>query len=151
MTMSHCHWIVSQWSGVDVSGVNGAGAIVQTGSTSAYGVNVLPVSLAAFKQANNVAYGAFAVKSKVLAVTPGAGFTEISEQPSGDIETTAGDLQAEWATGDNTIDASWINLTGGAPGVEIKAAAAGGGGGRSASPSTGTASSSPITAAHRSS
>jgi hypothetical protein len=67
-----------------------------------------------------VAYGVFGVRSNVVAVTPGAGFTEISEQASG--ENTPGDLAAEWATGDNTIDATWINLNGAALGVEIKAA-----------------------------
>ncbi|HEU5262512.1 MAG TPA: hypothetical protein VFU41_13930, partial [Gemmatimonadales bacterium] len=69
-----------------------------------------------------VAYGVFGVRSSVLAITPGAGFTEISEQISG--ESTPGDLQAEWATNLNTIGATWANLNGGGLGVEIKARAA---------------------------
>jgi hypothetical protein len=119
MTLSHCQWIVSQWSGVDLSGANGAGAIVQTGSTSGVAVSGLTVPLAAFGNPNNVAYGAFGVRSQVLAVTPGAGFTEISELPSG--ESTPGDLQAEWAPNLNTIAATWTSRTAGALGVEIKA------------------------------
>ncbi|MGH3998083.1 MAG: Ig-like domain-containing protein, partial [Pseudonocardiaceae bacterium] len=143
-TVSHSQWIVSQWEGVETSGANGAGAIVQTGSNRADGVNGLAVALAPFESANNVAYGIFGVKRNVLAVTPGPGFTEIAEQPSG--EGTPSDLQAEWAPSYNTIDASWANLNGAALGAEIKAAAAGGGGGVSASQSTVTADVSSIPA-----
>ena len=119
MTLSHAQWIVSQWSGVDGSGVNGAGAVVQTGSATGTGVNGLTVPLAAFGNVNNVAYGAFGVNSKLAVVTSGAGFTEISEQPSG--ESTSWDLEAEWATGLTNVTASWSALNGGALGIEIKA------------------------------
>jgi hypothetical protein len=80
-------------------------------------------TLAAFGNPNNVAYGAFGVRSGVAAVTPAAGFTEIAEQPSG--EGTPGDLQAEWATNRNTIAATWSTLNAGSLGVEIKAGRAG--------------------------
>ena len=119
-SVSNAQWIVSQWSGVDQSGVNGAGAIVQTGSNRSDAGNGLSVALAPIGNAANVAYGAFGVKKNVVVVTPGAGFTEIDEQPSG--ENTASDLETEWATNDNSIDASWTALNGGALGVEIKAA-----------------------------
>jgi uncharacterized protein YjdB len=118
--VSNCQWIVSQWDGVETGGVNGAGAIVQTGSNRANAVNGLTVTLGAFGSANNVAYGVFGVKRNVVAVTPGIGFTEIDEQPSG--ESTASSLEAEWATNHNTINATWTTLNGGALGVEIKAA-----------------------------
>jgi hypothetical protein len=119
MTLAHTQWIVSQWDGAETSGVNGAGAIAQAGSTSGNAVSGLTVALGPFGNANNLGYGAFGVRSTVAAVTPGAGFTEISEQPSG--ETTPGDLQAEWATNLSAITASWTNLNAGALGVEIKA------------------------------
>jgi hypothetical protein len=61
----------------------------------------------------------FGVNKNVPAVTPGAGFTKIDEQPSG--ENTPGDLFAEWTTNNNAITATWTNLRGGALGVEIKA------------------------------
>jgi hypothetical protein len=118
--VSNTQWIVSQWDGVETSGVNGAGAIVQTGSAAANAVNGLTTTLAAFGSANNVAYGVFGVNSNALAITPGAGFTEIAEQPSG--ESTPGDLMAEWATNLNAITATWTNKHGGALGLEIKAA-----------------------------
>jgi hypothetical protein len=118
-SVSNVQWIVSQWDGVETSGVNGAGAIGQTGSNRTNGSNGLTVTLGAFGNASNVAYGVFGVNKNVVAITPGAGFTKISEQPSG--ENTPGDLLAEWAVNDNTIDATWANLKGGALGVEIKA------------------------------
>ncbi|HEY7480636.1 MAG TPA: galactose oxidase-like domain-containing protein [Gemmatimonadales bacterium] len=137
-TVAHAQWIVSQWSGVDLSGANGAGAIVQSGSAGADAGNGLTVTLTPFADPNNVAYGVFGVKKKAVAVTPGAGFTEIAEQPS--VESTPSDLQAEWATNDNTINASWTNLSAAALGVEIRAGTGGGGGGGvSASQSTVTA------------
>jgi hypothetical protein len=107
---------VSQWSGVETSGVNGAGAIGQTGSNRGDAVSGLTKPLA---NAANVAYGVFGVRSKVAAVTPGTGFTEIGEQPS--VESPPSALEAEWAPNQNTIAASWTNLNGGALGVEIKA------------------------------
>ncbi|HEY7480635.1 MAG TPA: Ig-like domain-containing protein [Gemmatimonadales bacterium] len=135
--VANAQWIVSQWSGVDLTGVNGAGAIGQTGSTRANSGTGLTVTLAPFADPNNVAYGVFGVRKNVLAITPGAGFTEISEQPSG--EAPPADLQAEWATNDNTINASWASTNAAVLGVEIKAGGGGGGGGVSASQSTVTA------------
>jgi len=101
--------------------VNGAGAIVQNGSTSGDAANGLTVPLAAFGSASDVAYGVFGVVKNALVVTPGTGFTEITEQPSG--ESTPGDLEAEWALNLPTIVATWANLNAGALGIEIKARA----------------------------
>lgn len=146
-SQSNCQWIVSQWTGVDVSGLNGAGAIGQSAATSGDAGNGLLVALGAFGNSANVGYGVFGVVNNALAVTPGSGFTEIAEQPSA--ESPASDLEAEWATTDNTIDASWSVLNGGALGVEIKADVSGGGGGGgtvSASQSSVSATPSSITA-----
>lgn len=121
---SNVQWVVSQWEGVDASGINGAGAILQTGSTRADAANGLTVTLATPGNENNVAYGVFGVRSRVLAVTPGAGFTEIAERASGEDPPSA--LQAEWTSNDNTIDATWAGLHGGALAMEIKAAEHGG-------------------------
>ena len=144
-TVSHCQWIVSQWGGVDLSGANGSGAIVQSGATAGDAVNGLTVSLAPFGNASNVSYGAFGVARNTAVVSPGFGFTEISEQPSG--ETTPGDLQAEFRTNDNTIDATWpFTLNAGALGLEIKSAATGGTGVVDAVESTVSAAPASITA-----
>ena len=118
--VSNCQWIVSQWSGVDVTGLNGASAIVQTGSSSGDAVSGLTVTLGPLAHPNNAAYGVFGVSSDAPAVTPGAGFTELDEQPSG--ESPPSDLQAQWGMSDNTVDATWVALHGVALAFELKAA-----------------------------
>ncbi|HJS42184.1 MAG TPA: PKD domain-containing protein [Gemmatimonadales bacterium] len=115
---SNAQWTVSQWDGVEITGTNGADAIAQVGSARGDDVTGLSVPLAALANANNVAYGAFGVNKNTLAVTPGPGFTEISEHASG--ESQASDLQAEWAVNLNTITASWATSRAGALGLEIK-------------------------------
>ncbi|MGE5144961.1 MAG: Ig-like domain-containing protein [Acidobacteriota bacterium] len=146
VTVSNCQWMVSQWDGVDASGTNGAGAVVQTGTTTGTAVNGLTVTLATFADANDVGYGVFGIASATPAATAGSGFTRIDEQPSG--EGTTGDLFAEWAANDNTIDATWTSKSAGALGVELKAGSGSGGGcgGVSASLSTLTALPASVTA-----
>ena len=140
-SVSNTQWIVSQWTGVETSGVNGAGAIGQSGSNRSDGSTALAASLGAFGNPNNVAYGVVGVSGSGPAVTPGTGFVEIADQPSG--ESSA--LEAEWAINDNTVDASWASVFKGALlGVEIRAGT-GGGPAVSATLSTVTAVS-PITA-----
>jgi hypothetical protein len=121
---SNAQWVVSQWQGVETGGVNGADAIGQTGVNAADLASGLGVNLGAFGTTGNVAFGAFAVASNQPVIAPGAGFTEISEQPSG--EGTQSDLMAEWAVNDPTVDASWSNLNGAGVGIEIRAAGASG-------------------------
>jgi hypothetical protein len=124
-TVSNSQWMVSQWDGVDGSGTNGSGAIGQTGSTAGDGVGGLTVGLGAFTDPGNVAYGVFGVASKMAVVSPGNGFAEIGEQPSG--ESTPADLEAEWAANVPTVEASWSGENGGAIGIEIKSGQSGGG------------------------
>lgn len=120
-TVSNCQWIVSQWTGVTTSGTNGSGAIVQTATNSANTGTSLTAGLAAFGNPANVAYGVFGINSNVVAITPGAGFTEIDEQPS--TESTNADLFAEWGVNRPVIQATWAtSKRSGAIAVEIKAA-----------------------------
>ena len=126
-TQSNAQWIVSQWTGVELSGVNGAGAILQSGTLPRDAVNGVTVTLPPFAHVNNVSYGAFGLNRTVVSIAPGSGFTEISEQASG--ESTPGDLQTEWRQSDNTIDATWpAGLNGAGIGLEIKSASSGGSG-----------------------
>jgi hypothetical protein len=116
--VSNADWIVSQWTGVDQSGVNGAGAIGQTGSARGDAVTALSVPLAPFANANNVAYGAVGARLNAPAVTPGAGFTEIAEVTPN--EATL--LEAQWATNLFTIQATLTSAKNAALlGIEIKA------------------------------
>ena len=121
-TQSNCQWIVSQWQGVLTSGTNGSGAIAAAGTTSGDNVTARTVTLGAFANPADVSYGVFGVRRSATGVTPGAGFTEIDERPSG--ETPPSDLQAERSVNDNTIDARWANANAGGIGLEIKAGAA---------------------------
>jgi hypothetical protein len=119
VTVGNCQWIVSQWSGVDVSGTNGSGAIVQEASNSGTSVSGLSVALAPFSSSKNAAYGAFGVATYTQVVTAGSGFTTIDGQPSG--ESVVGYLFAEWAINLTPINAVWSSKSGGGIGVEIKA------------------------------
>ena len=56
-------------------------------------------------------------------MTPGAGFTEIAEQPSG--ESPAADLESEWATNRPAIAAAWASANAAALGLEIRAGSSG--------------------------
>ena len=117
-SVANVDWIVSQWTGVDQSGTNGSGAIGQTGSARGDAVSALSVPLAAFGNANNVAYGAVGARLNA-GITPGSGFTEIAEVTPG--ENTL--LQAQRATNLNTIQASISSAKNAAIlGIEIKVA-----------------------------
>jgi hypothetical protein len=118
-SVSNCQWVVSQWSGVDPSGTNGSGAIARAGSSLGDAATGLVVSLGAFGNPNDAAYGAFGIAKNAVAVTPGSGFTEIAEQPSA--EGTASDLEVESATNRPAIAASWASANAGAVGIEIRA------------------------------
>jgi hypothetical protein len=119
-TVSNCQWIVSQWTGVDPSGTNGAGAIGQTAAVSGEAVNGLTATLAAFGSGSNVGYGVFGLTTNTTDAVPGSGFTTIAQEPSG--EGSVGDVFAEWAANHNVIGATWSGKSGGGLGVEIKAA-----------------------------
>lgn len=73
-------WSLEQVSGIDTSGTNGSGAIVQsaTNKDEVTGGGTLTVTLAAFGSANNATYGTFASDS-ALTVTD---FTELSNNTS---------------------------------------------------------------------
>ncbi|HUR95291.1 MAG TPA: Ig-like domain-containing protein [Gemmatimonadales bacterium] len=122
-TQANCQWSVSQWQGVETSGTNGSNAIVRAGSARGDNVTRLAVTLGAFADPADVAYGVFGVRRSATGITPGAGFTEIAERPSG--ETPPSDLQAERTINDNIVDATWSRANAGALAVEIRAGTAG--------------------------
>ena len=119
-TVSNAQWIVSQFSGVDQSGSDGSGAIVQTAVSAEDAASGLSPQLAAFADANDVSYGVFGVASSTPAVSAGAGFQPVVEVPSGE---TPADLFAEWTTDDPTVNATWSALNGAGLAVEIQAGA----------------------------
>ncbi|HKE89849.1 MAG TPA: hypothetical protein VKB45_05910, partial [Gemmatimonadales bacterium] len=122
-SVSNCQWVVVQWTGVDPSGTNGAGAIAQSGSRTGDASSGLTVSLAGFGNANDVAFGVFGIAKNTALVVPGAGFTELAEQPSA--EGTQADLEAESQVNHPVVNATWPSANGAALGFEIRAGASG--------------------------
>jgi hypothetical protein len=114
-------YCIDQFSGVDTSGTNGSGAIVQsvpakdeTPPTS------LTVTLSAFSNANNATYGAFA-ESNGYVQSAGSGFTELAS-PEASVQIGA---LTEWKSGEDTsVDYSITSASGvGGIAIEIKALA----------------------------
>jgi hypothetical protein len=100
--LSWC-WALIELSGVDTSGTNGSGAIVQTVTTSGSAVLTLTNTLALFEDVHNVHLYAVATAANQTA-TPGIGFTE-----QADVGTTATNASLEVATAANALvaDPSW--------------------------------------------
>jgi hypothetical protein len=113
-------YCIDQFSGIDTSGTNGSGAIVQSvtnkDETPPTG---LTVTLAAFASVNNATYGAFG-ESNGYTQAVGSGFTELA---SPEASTEIGAL-TEWnSANDTSVDYSISPNTSqlGGIGIEIKA------------------------------
>lgn len=118
--------LVDEFSGIDTSGTNGSGAIVQavTNFDNATGtpVSTLTVTLAAFGSVNNATYGAFGNGVATDTATAGSGFAKISEDNSG--TTTIRETSEFRADNDTSVDMSWSATSElGGIAIEIKAAA----------------------------
>jgi hypothetical protein len=112
-------WSIFEYDGVNVSGANGAGAVVQSNSKRGTGTS-LSVSLAPFgDKTRNVAVGGILVGAQTV-VTPGGGFTQIGQAGMTVFHVVA----TEDRTGEDlTVDWSWSAASGaGAIALEIKAA-----------------------------
>lgn len=93
-------WALSKCSGVLTTGTNGSGAIVQSATNGNITGDTVTVTLAAFASVSNGTYGANGHVS-TAAVSPGSGFTELSEVNG----TTFGTLETQWrADNDTTVD-----------------------------------------------
>lgn len=122
-SVSNAEWVVSQWTGVDQSGNNGAGAIGQTASARGNAVTGLGSTLAPFGNASNVALGLLGAATNGPAASPGAGLTEIAEPSSG--ESTL--LEAVWGVNRNAVTASLSkSANAGLLAVELRTGASGG-------------------------
>lgn len=115
-------WVIDQASGIDTSGTNGSGAIVQSATNKDESVTTssFSVTLGAFSSTNNATYGVFAEADGSHTVTPGSGFTELDEQANG---FTPMVMQTQWiSTNDTGVDwTSSGSVYAGGVAVEIKA------------------------------
>ena len=124
---THVYWSVDQVSGIDTSGTNGSGAIVQSATnkdeTPIAADGTLTVTLAAFGNTNNGTFGAFAADPGEGLITVGSGFSVL-----GTVSTTTINLATEWRGGNDTTvtainDTTTLTAAIGGIAIEIKAAA----------------------------
>lgn len=120
-TQMHCIWSISEWDGIDMSGTNGSGAIVQSNTGSATATS-LSVSLSAFGDTANATYGMF-FHAAAEATTVGSGFTSLSDTQVADGGAN-GDMKVEYKLSNDTgVDVSFTTSSQvGGIAVEIKAA-----------------------------
>lgn len=124
-------WIIDEYDGIDTSGTNGSGAIVQNANNLG-STQDIAVTLASFADANNAAYIAAAYDNDDRLMTQGTGLTKLVEEtqlPEND------ELATAWRVGEDLTPSYAIdgatNRNMGAVAIEIKiagAAAAGWGG-----------------------
>lgn len=118
-------WIVSEYDGVDTSGADGSGAIVQS-VTNPGRAGTPSVTLAAFGDVGNGAYAAFSQDPNELVNEFEAGWTQLAEVVSA---APAMYLVAGWRADNDTVprltDVVNASTDWGAVGAELKAAAAG--------------------------
>ena len=110
---------VTEFDGVDTGGTNGSAAVVQSATNTVNGGTELIVTLAAFGDAGNGAFGC-TISYNGRARTAGTGWTELSEVTQ---------IQEQWrADNDTTCNWTWTTSDDAAGiAIEIKAAAAAGG------------------------
>lgn len=119
-TTSGCAWSIVEYANVDVSGSNGAGAIVQSAAAAGASGTTVNVTLAAFASPRNMhAYGLTHVAAESI-TSPGAGFTKRGDT---NYATPGTGLATADAINANVADPSWPTAS--IPryvAVEIKAA-----------------------------
>lgn len=82
VAQTRVRWAISEFSGVDKGGDDGADAVVQSVTKTDAAASLLSIALAALGDANNATYGAFAA-SLTDGISPGSLFTEIHEVSGG--------------------------------------------------------------------
>lgn len=121
-TWTNCNWSLDEASGMDTSGTNGSGAIVQsaTNKEDAGDGGILTVTLSAFASTNNATFGAFAGDPGTGTVTVGSGFTKLGTK-----DTATMNLGTEYKnSNDTSVDATFDAVAGTSSGgvaIEIKA------------------------------
>ena len=125
VTQNNCLWKVLEVSGIDTTGTNGAGAIVQSNDSGPTSTATPSVTLAAFGDAtNNAGLAAFA-QATANTFAAGTGWTEIGTEVTNASPNTS--FGAQYIIGQDTSVDCTFSGSGSATGVaiEIKAASAG--------------------------
>lgn len=121
---TRCNWSIAEFDGVDTSGTNGSGAIVQSITAKPTAVTAVSTAFSAGITAGNGTYGGVDI-NVAEAFTAGTGWTALGQAtvstPVGAIVGMAGTS----GVGVSPIAASWTTSTNAwVAGVEIKAATA---------------------------
>lgn len=107
---------VDEADGIDTSGINGAGAIVQSAFNQNNSGSTLTVTLGAFSDANNGTFGCVNSYGSSLK-TVGTGFTELTDATDSP--------QSQWrADNDTSVDWSGLSVACGGVAIELKIAGA---------------------------
>lgn len=123
-TLTSAVWSVDQFTGVDTSGTNGSGAVVQSVTNSTSSGTSLTVTLSSFGDANNATFGAFGNADGLFSSTAGTGFSKLGD--AADSETSSR-CTTEWvSSNDTSVDMTFSTATElGGIAIEIAAATAG--------------------------
>ncbi len=118
-TQTHCMWTVLEFTGVDTSGTNGSGAVVQSpqNKNNASPHTVISVTMSAVSSANNMTYGAFTVNNGAVTGTPASGYTEdydLNESESG------AELEIAHKLNDNAPSCTWSANSSASLGIAIE-------------------------------
>lgn len=121
-------WSIDQFSGIDITGTDGAGAVIQSATNAITTGTSIAVTLSAFGSASN---GAFQANSHDIATSnegtaPGSGWTELADmQDNGGAGFQALNGETEWrADNDTSADATWATSCNGAVAIAVEIAAA---------------------------
>lgn len=120
-TQTNVSWTVDQFSGTDITGANGANAIVQSTTSWNNGTagSSLTVTLAAFTNTANGTFGAFGLDTNT-GHTVGGGFASVGYGQDAADSTSA---ESEFKTANDTsVDYSCTSALMGGIAIEIKAA-----------------------------
>lgn len=105
----NCGWSITEFIDVETSGTNGANAYRNfVGGEVAANNTSLTINLAAFASTNNATHGYIRVGASVANITPGSGFSELSE-----VNTTGASVESQWRNdNDTSVDWSYANSAG---------------------------------------
>lgn len=110
VTQDDCAWTVSECTGVDTSGTNGSGAVVQSANNRVDAATVLTVTLGAFGSGANGAYSVFA-NGNNESTSPDSGWTELDDQSF---------MESQWRADNDTTASGTIASNGAIGGIALE-------------------------------
>lgn len=124
-TQAGCSWVFAGVRGVDQSGGDGSGAVVQAASNGASASTALTITLNSFASTDNGALAAFALDDDV-AVAPKSGWAELAEILLNDGADSATN-EVQWIDSNDTTPTATAATAEEWGGIAVEIAASGGG------------------------